>query len=468
MVSRTNPGERHSFHPAILREYDIRGTVGDNLTAADAHAVGRAFGSELAEAGGGIVCVGQDGRDSTPMLEAAVVTGLQACGLEVHRIGLGPTPMLHHAVRRLGAVGGVMVTGSHNAAACNGFKLVRGTSCLTAECLRRLAERAAQGNFVRGDGRVVQHPMAVDYVEHLAGHWDVARPPSVAWDPGNGAVAAVLPLLLRRIPGRQVVINGEVDGSFPAHHPDPADEHNLRQLKDMVLAEGTELGLAFDGDGDRIGVTDDLGRVLWADQLLAILAEDVLQRHPGAAVVGDVKASQVLFDEVRRCGGNPVMARAGRPFILRRMGETGAVLGGEMSGHIFFADPQPGYDDALYAAIRLIGLVSRLSGETLSGRIDRLPHRLNTPEMRLPCAEERKTQVVAEVRQRLRDEAIAFDDTDGVRVTSADGWWLLRASNTEAALTARCEALSPHGLKELRRQLAEQLRQSGVASPWGG
>ena len=459
---------RHLFDPGILREYDIRGVVGSTLRVADAFAVGRAFGSELASSGGRVVCVGYDGRLSSPSLERALVEGLRICGLEVRRVGLCPTPLLAFATQALGAAGGVMVTGSHNPADHNGFKMVRDGLCLTAGEIRAVAGRAARGDYVAAaePGVVVLHPMTVAYAERLAADWDGERPLCVVWDPGNGAAGAVLPTLLRRLPGRHVVLNGEVDGHFPGHHPDPAEESNMRQLQDAVLAEGAALGVAFDGDGDRLGVVDDQGRIVWADQLLSILAEDVLSRHPGAPVVADVKASQVLFEEIARLGGRPVMGASGRSLIQYRMIQEAAPLGGEMSGHIFFADRYYGFDDALYAAVRLIGLVGRWPRETLAARVDRLPRRVNTPEMRMPCAEDRKFAVVADVRARLTDAGIAFDATDGVRVGGDDGWWLLRASNTQAALTARCEARSPDGLKLLRQQLLDQLRLSGLQPPW--
>ncbi len=458
-------GLGHHFDPVVLRGYDFRGVVDRNLTPADGIAVGRAFGSDLASRGGHLVCVGHDGRLSSPELEHAVVEGLAACGLDVRRIGLGPTPMLTYAVRRLEAAGGIMVTGSHNPPDHNGFKLVRNGLSLSREEIRRVAERAANGDYVSGDGRVVQQPLAADYVGRLAEEWDAERVPAVVWDPGNGAVGAVLPLLLSRLPGRHVVINGVVDGNFPGHDPDPAEARHLRQLQDTVLTESADLGVAFDGDGDRVVAVDDQGRILAADQMLALFAEEILASRPGMAVVADVKASDVLFDEVRRFGGRPVTAPSGRSQIQHKMAEVRAPLGGEMSGHIFFSDRYYGFDDGLYAALRLIALVCGLSGETLAGRIDRLPHRLNTPEIRLPCPDGRKFGVVDEVRMRLAVAGTSFDAIDGVKVRTADGWWLLRASNTEPALTLRCEARSPEGLKELRRQLSLQLRLSGMELP---
>lgn len=454
---------RHKYplNPEILREYDIRGVFGRTLRLSDAYAIGRAFGSELDQ--GARVCVGYDGRLSSPPLEDGVVCGLVESGIEVRRVGLATTPLLAFATHHLQAAGGIMITGSHNPPEDNGFKLLRHGRGLSGEEIRALAARAGRGDFRGGQGGVARQLVLGDYAARLLRDWRGQRPLSVIWDPGHGTVASVLPALLGRLPGRHVVLNGRVDGHFPSHPPDPAEERNLHQLKDAVLAEQADLGLAFDGDGDRLGVVDDQGRVVWSDQLLAIFAEDVLSRSPGAAVVADVKASGVLFDEIIRCGGRPVMARSGRTLIQERMLETGAVLGGEMSGHLFFADRWHGFDDGLYAALRVIEMVSGWPRETLAARVDRLPRRVNTPEMRLPCPEARKFLVVEEVRDRLAAAGALVDTTDGVRVNTADGWWLLRASNTQAALTARCESLSPEGLRRLRRQLAEQLAASGMS-----
>ena len=287
---------------------------------------------------------------------------------------------------------------------------------------------------------------------------------SVAWDPGNGAAGEILGDLVSRLGGRHRVINGEIDGSFPNHHPDPTVEANLAQLKQVVAAENCDLGVAFDGDGDRIGVIDGRGRVVWGDQLMVILARDVLARNPGAPIIADVKASRVFFDEVARAGGEPVMWKTGHSLIKARMAEIGAPLAGEMSGHIFFADGYFGFDDGLHAAVRLLAILSR-AGQSLDQMLDGLPGMINTPELRFPCEEARKFAVVDEVKSRLVARGAQIFDLDGVRVEGADGWWLLRASNTQAVLVARCEADSEAGLERLKSELTAELEAVGLAPP---
>lgn len=455
----------HQFHSSILREYDVRGIVGETLGAEDARALGRAFGSQVVRGGGRVVCVGYDGRLSSPELEAALVEGLAACGLEVRRVGRGPTPMLYYATKELRADGGVQVTGSHNPPTHNGFKMMLGGASFFGEDIKRLGEIAAAGDFVEGEGRAVDHPVLDQYVDRLARDYDGGRDLTVVWDAGNGATGEALVKLVQKLPGRHILLNEAVDGTFPAHHPDPTDPKNLEQLQDKVLAEQAHIGIAFDGDGDRIGVVDGQGRILWGDQFMVFLAEEVLKEHPGATIIADVKASQTLFDEIARMGGKPLMWRTGHSLIKSKMVEEGAPLAGEMSGHIFYADRYYGFDDAMYAAVRLMGIVSRWTRDTLASRFDALPHMVNTPEMRFDCPDERKFAVVEEVKERLRQEGAQVSDIDGVRVLTDDGWWLLRASNTQAVLVARAEAKSVEGLKRLKAALAEQLEKSGLKLP---
>jgi phosphomannomutase len=331
--------------------------------------------------------------------------------------------------------------------------------------IKGLGDIAATGDWVDETGSVTDDPVFEEYVERLLADFDGVQPLKVVWDCGNGAAGEVVQALAKRLPGRHTVLFGDIDGTFPNHHPDPTEPHNLAALIDEVLLGKNHLGLAFDGDGDRIGVVDAEGRILWGDQILVILAEDVLKAHPGAPIIADVKASKVFFDEVARLGGQPVMGRTGHSLIKTQMAEIGAPLAGEMSGHIFFADRYYGFDDALYAAIRLLGIVARWQGETLASRKDRLPHMVNTPEMRFDCAEDRKFQVVAEVKERLAAQGARVNAIDGVRVDTDDGWWLLRASNTQAVLVARCEASTAEGLKRLRHALEAQLTASGVPLP---
>jgi phosphomannomutase len=455
----------HRFDPTILREYDIRGVVGTTLSAADARAIGRAYAITLAGAGGNRLAIGYDGRLTSPKLEAALVDGVISEGADVVRIGRGPTPMLYYAAATLGVDGGIMVTGSHNPPDYNGFKFVfQGKSFYGAQ-IQRLGETALElGSPQRAQGRIQEHSIREDYIARLARDYNGDRPLTVAWDPGNGATGEVVQELTARLPGRHVLLNETIDGTFPAHHPDPTIPENLLQLQAAVARERCDLGIAFDGDGDRIGVVDAGGRIMWGDQLMVVLAGDVLSRHPGAPILADVKASQVLFDEIARMGGRPVMAATGHSLIKAKLAETGAPLAGEMSGHIFFADGYYGFDDAVYVAVRLLGILGR-SAHSLAQMRDQLPVVVNTPELRFPCPETRKFAVVGEVRERLRKAGAEVTDIDGVRVRTADGWWLLRASNTQAVLVARAESATEEGLASLKRELAAELAASGVALP---
>ena len=454
----------HLFDPTVLREYDIRGVVGETLTAADARAIGRAFATRVRQAGGKRVCVGYDGRLSSPDFEVALVDGLTASGVDVPRIGLGPTPMLYFSVFKYDADGGVMVTGSHNPPDHNGFKFMLGKAPFYGDDIAGLGRIAAAGDYAAGEGASEARPLLDRYVARLAGDFAPGRGLKVAWDAGNGAAGEAMAKLTATLPGEHLLLNEIIDGTFPAHHPDPTVPENLVQLIDVVKAEGCDLGIAFDGDGDRIGVVDERGRILWGDQLLAILAAEVLGRRPGATIVADVKASRVLFERIAELGGKPLMWRTGHSLIKAKMAETGAPLAGEMSGHIFFADGYYGFDDALYAAVRLLSIVAGAEA-SLGALRDELPAVVNTPELRFACDEARKFAVVDEVAARLRLAGADFADIDGVRVDTADGWWLLRSSNTQAVLVARCEAGDEAGLARLKADLAAQLEASAITPP---
>ncbi|MBV8739721.1 MAG: phosphomannomutase/phosphoglucomutase [Alphaproteobacteria bacterium] len=455
----------HRFDPTILREYDIRGIVGDTLSTADAQAIGRAYALTLKASGGRRVAVGYDGRLTSPELAAALVDGLVSEGTDVLRIGRGPTPMLYYAAATLGVDGGIMITGSHNPPEYNGFKFVLRGRAFYGAAIQSLAETALTLEAPQAArGRIEDRDIRDAYVERLARDYHGSRPLIVAWDPGNGATGEIVQQLTARLPGRHVLINAAIDGHFPAHHPDPTVPENLVQLRQMVAREGCELGIAFDGDGDRIGVVDATGEIWWGDQLMIILAREVLARHPGALILADVKASQVLFDEIARAGGRPVMTETGHSPIKAKLAETGAPLAGEMSGHIFFADSYYGFDDAVYVAIRLLDILAR-SPQSLAELRRGLPSVVNTPELRFPCAEARKFAIVREVAGRLQQAAAEVNEIDGVRVRTVDGWWLLRASNTQDVLVARAESGTAEGLARLKAELAAQLAASGVALP---
>jgi phosphomannomutase len=456
----------HRFDPTSLREYDIRGVVGKTLSEADAFAIGRCFGSVVARKGGRTVAVGYDGRLSSPALEAALVAGLKASGMEAVRIGLGPTPMLYYAAKTLPADGGIMVTGSHNPPDYNGFKMVLANKPFFGQDIQEIGRMAAAGDVVpEAAGSERRLDVSGPYIERLAEDWDGGeRHLTVVWDPGNGAGAAIVTRLVAKLPGEHIVLNAVVDGTFPAHHPDPTVPKNLQQLIAEVRHLKADLGIAFDGDADRIGVVDDEGEILFGDQILAILARDVLKHRPGATIIADVKASQGLFDEIARAGGVPLMWKTGHSLVKAKMAETGSPLAGEMSGHIFYADKWYGFDDGIYAGVRLLGIVARMDGP-LSDARKAMPRFVNTPELRFDCPEARKFAVVEEVKARLAAEGATFSDVDGVRVSTPDGWWLLRASNTQAVLVARAEARTPEGLERLKAGLVAALAASGIAAP---
>lgn len=457
--------EAYQLHPTILREYDIRGIVGDTLTVEGVRAIGRAMGTMLARRRATTAAVGYDGRLSSPQLEAAMVDGLTASGIKVFRVGRGPTPMLYYAAKELHLDAGVMITGSHNPPDYNGIKIMLDGQAFYGAQIQELGSMAGRGDFVSGNGQVVDRPVMDAYVDRLARDYDTPKPLSIAWDPGNGATGEAIVKLTAKLPGRHVLINETIDGTFPSHHPDPTVEKNLEQLKAAVARERCDVGVAFDGDGDRIGVVDETGTVLWGDQILAILAGEVLAAIPGAAIIADVKASQVLFDEVARLGGKPIMWKTGHSLIKSKMAEIGSPLAGEMSGHIFFGHKWYGFDDAIYAAVRLLSIVSR-SGRSLADARKSLPTMMNTPELRFDCPEDRKFTVVDEVKARLKKVAGSkVIDIDGVRVNTDDGWWLLRASNTQPVLVARCESGDKAGLDRLKGMLVEQLKASGIEPP---
>jgi phosphomannomutase len=451
----------HVFHPSILREYDIRGLVGETLHEADALALGKSFAALAKSEGVTRIAVARDGRLHSPKLEAALIEGLTSGGLDVVRIGLGPTPMLYYAAATMDVGGGMQVTGSHNPADYNGFKMVLNGRSVFGEEIQALGRRAAAGDWAEGKrGTITDADILDQYVDRLLQGFD-GKPFRIGWDAGNGAAGEALDRLLTKLPGEHRASHTRIDGTFPNHHPDPTVEAKHADLKALVAKENLDFGIAFDGDGDRIGAVDSLGRVIWGDQILMLLAEPVLAACPGATIIADVKASQTLFDRVAELGGKPLMWKTGHSLIKSKMKETGSPLAGEMSGHIFFKHLWYGFDDALYAAVRLIRAVSA-SGRSLTELKDAMPPSVATPEMRFQVDDTRKFAVIDEILARLRSTDAKIDATDGARVTTPDGWWLLRASNTQDVLVARAESADQQGLDRLVAQIDDQLRKSGV------
>jgi phosphomannomutase len=457
----------HPFHASILREYDIRGIVGETLSAADAEAIGKAFATMTARMKNKAapkIAVGRDGRMSSPELEAALVAGIRSTGASALRIGTGPTPMLYFAAAELPVDAGIMVTGSHNPPTHNGFKMTIAGKPVYGEMIKEIGAMAKNGDFATGSGGEETADIRDAYVKKLAAALDGAdiSKLKVGWDAGNGAAGEIMARLVKQLPGTHKILFETIDGTFPNHHPDPTEPENLHHLQELVAKEKLDIGIAFDGDGDRIGAIDAKGRIIWGDQLLAILGRDVLAKRPGATIIADVKASQALFDEIAKMGGKPLMWKTGHSLIKVKMAETKSPLAGEMSGHIFFADEYYGFDDALYGAVRLLRAVAR-SGKSLTALREALPTLVNTPEIRIPCPDEKKFSIVSDLAGELRKEGANFNDVDGIRISKDGGWWLLRASNTQAVLVARAEAPDEKVLAGLKMDLKQRLSKHGVA-----
>ncbi len=455
----------HQFHPSVLREYDIRGIYGKTLSEADAWAIGRCFGQVVRREKGSVVAVGRDGRESSLPLENALVQGLREEGVNAIRVGMGPTPLLYYAVKDIPTDGGVMITGSHNPGDYNGFKMTLQNRPFFGEDIQKFALMARHFEEPVPFGEDTEYDIRKKYVDRLLKDYDSPRPLKVIWDVGNGAAGAVLKLLTDQLPGEHEILFEDVDGNFPNHHPDPTQPENLQDLRRRVIETKADLGVAFDGDGDRIGAVDDEGNIFFGDQLLMLYAREVLKTHPGATIISDVKASESLFNDIRANGGNALMWPTGHSLIKSQMAVTKSPLAGEMSGHIFFADKYYGYDDALYAAIRLMNIVGR-SDQPLSHMYHQFPKLFSTPELRFSCDEFRKFEVIKEVKENLKENSdLEVSDQDGVRVKTPDGWWLLRASNTQDVLVCRCESSTQEGLNRLKEMVIHYLRCSYVPIP---
>jgi phosphomannomutase/phosphoglucomutase len=443
------------LNPAIFREYDIRGVAEVDFDVTFARTLGRAFGTLAAERGKQRLVVGRDCRLTSDRYAAAVAEGIRATGLGVVDVGVCPTPLMYFALFAWGMDGGVQVTGSHNPADYNGFKLCVGTEALHGEQIQDLRRRFEAGRFRSGEGRAESRPVIPAYQDHVVENVGrLGRAIAVVVDAGNGTAGPVAPAIYRRLGARVTELFCEMDGRFPNHHPDPTVPENMQHLVRRVAETGAELGIAFDGDADRIGVVDAAGRIIWGDELLVLYGRDVLSRNPGAVIVSEVKCSQRLYDDLAAHGGRAIMWKAGHSLLKAKMRETGALLGGEMSGHIFFKERYFGYDDAVYAGARLLEILAR-TGRTVSELLSDLPPAHVTPEIRVDCPDDVKFAVADRVRDRFRAEGRRLVDVDGVRVEFPHGWGLLRASNTQPVLVMRFEARSPTELQEYRRTVEE-------------
>jgi len=447
----------------IFRQYDIRGVVGDDLTEEAAQALGGAYAALLRERGvRGEVAVGRDNRPSGKSLRDALVGGLTSAGVDVVDIGVVPTPLLYWSLHHLGVAGGIQITGSHNPPEYNGFKLCLGTGSLHGHDIQHLLDLVRRNAAPAGKGAVRNEQVIDRYVADVANRvGKLSRPMNIVYDCGNGAGALVAPQLMKAIGAKGTGLFCESDGTFPNHHPDPTVPANLADLIAAVKREGAELGLAFDGDADRIGLVDGDGRIVWGDHILILYARDVLERTGrGQPIIFDVKCSQALPHEIERAGGVPEMWKTGHSLIKDRMKELHAPLAGEMSGHMFFGEGFYGHDDALYGAARLLGIVAD-SGRTVRDLLADVPAFVSTPEIRVDCADDRKFDVVARAVEHFRSTH-DVNDVDGVRVLFGDGWGLIRASNTQPILVLRFEARSEERLEAIRDELEGWLRSQGV------
>jgi phosphomannomutase/phosphoglucomutase len=435
--------------PNIFREYDIRGIADKELLSEDITILGKAFGTWLAAKGHLNINLGCDCRLSSPRLHDALLAGLLSTGCQVTDLGVVPTPLLYYSVFHLKAEAGVMITGSHNPSDYNGFKVMHGKSTIHGEEIQQILAIVQSGKFAQGEGSVKTYDVVTPYVDEIASQFKLARRIKVVSDAGNGTAGPVISRILKKLDCETIDLFFDMDGRFPNHHPDPTQPDNLQHLVNAVLDNKADVGLAFDGDSDRIGAVDEKGAILYGDQLMIIYAREILSRKPGSTVIGEVKSSQNMYNDIRAHGGNAIMWKTGHSLIKAKMQETKAELAGEMSGHMFFADRYYGFDDALYAACRLLEIVAN-SPAPLSDQLSNLPSTFATPEIRVDCADDKKFAVVQAVRDHFQKDhdVIAID---GARVNFGKGWGLVRASNTQPVLVLRFEAQSDELLSQYRK-----------------
>ncbi len=448
------------FNPSVLKEYDIRGIVDQTLFEKDAYWIGRCFGHLTRESGGSAVAVGEDVRVSSPKLSSALIKGLCETGLDVYSLGVVPTPMLYFAEYILPVQSAVMVTGSHNPPAHNGFKMSLQRKPFFGNDIQSLSDLLSK-KLCEGKGNVYETDLMSQYIERIFQGLNFARELTIAWDPCHGATVDVLKNLIQKLPGEHILLNSTMDGTFPSHPPDPSDPKNLVQLQEAVIANKCDLGIAFDGDGDRLAAIDGQGNILWGDQLLLLFACDLIQRNPRASIIADVKTSQGFFDKIKSLGGNSLMWKTGHSHIKAKMAESGALLAGEVSGHFFFKENYYGFDDGIYAALRLIHYLCH-SSKSLAEIYEDFPLLYSTPELRISCLSDRKFEVPNNIKSRLLSQGYSFNDIDGIRVQLDEGWWLLRASNTQDVLVARCESYTKQGLENVSQHFKKEMKHENI------
>jgi len=438
---------KRKFHESILRAYDIRGIIGETLNTEDAYTIGFKFSCFVRKKNNiSKIVVGYDGRLSSKLLNTELIRGLEDAGSHVTSIGLCPSPMLYYADKILRADGSIMITGSHNPSNYNGFKMMVYGKSLFGNDILKLAKFNAKGLSHKGTVKKfkIDESYLIKITEDIK---NINSELKVIWDAGNGATGNILKKMLKFLPGKHILINSEIDGTFPSHHPDPTEEKNLKQLKEKVAISNADIGIAFDGDGDRIGIVDNKSRFVSGDKLLYIFASEVVKNNLGSTIISDVKASNKIFDEIKKIGGKPLMWKTGHSFIKEKMRKTKALLAGEMSGHIFFADKYYGYDDALYASIRLLKILSEK--QIIYKLLKPFSKLISTPEIKIFCNDDIKFDVIKRCKADILNKYSDVNMIDGIRVNTKKGWFLIRASNTQPALIVRCEAESKSNLNNL-------------------
>ena len=450
--------ESHTFNKTILRAYDIRGIFEKDLNLIDALFLGKSFATLLKKKKLKNVVIGYDGRISSLKIEKELVKGLLSKGIKVYKIGLVPTPLLYFSMYSNKLDSGIMITGSHNPPSYNGFKMLLKNKNIFGKDILDIAKISSKGEFCKNKkGKVKKISMMNKYLLFLINSANIKKNVRVAWDPGNGSSGKIISYLTKKLNGKHYLINEKIDGTFPAHHPDPTVLKNLKQLINLVKKKKCDFGFAFDGDGDRLGVVDDKGKIIFADKIVAFLAKDVLLGKPNSKIILDIKSSQIVFNEIKKLKGRPIFWKTGHSLIKEKMKEIKATFAGEMSGHIFFADKYYGFDDAIYASIRFLNLFSN-SNKSLSKIFNNMEKSFNTPELRFNSTETEKFMIVKKLKKILKKEKKKFIAIDGVRYSTKEGWWLVRASNTQNIIVARCEAYSKENLKKVKLNLRKNLK----------
>ena len=455
----------HTFNKTILREYDIRGIVGKDLNLIDALYLGKSFATLLKRNKYKNVVIGYDGRHSSLKIHKELIKGLLSQGIEVFKIGLVPTPLLYFSMYSKKLDSGIMITGSHNPPNYNGFKMLLKNKSIVGKDILDIAKISSKGDFYKNKrGKVNKISIKDKYLFFLTNSANVKKNIKIAWDPGNGSSGEIISRLTKKLNGKHYLINEKIDGSFPAHHPDPTVAKNLKQLINLVKKKKCDFGFAFDGDGDRLGVVDNEGKIIYADKIVAFLAKDVLLKKPKSKIILDIKSSQIVFNEIKKLKGKPFFWKTGHSLIKEKMKETKAIFAGEMSGHIFFADKYYGFDDAIYASIRFLNLFCD-SNKSLSKIFSDMEKSYNTPELRFNTTETEKFTIVEKLKKNLKKEKKKFVAIDGVRYSTKDGWWLVRASNTQNIIVARCEAYTKKNLNKVKLNLRKNLKKCSFKVP---